>query len=64
MSSKNAGALIAGIGLVILVVFALADLIGIGQTTDKIGYIQIIGVVVGALIFMAGVALYRRQEKV
>lgn len=64
MSSKTVGIIIAAIGLATMILFALADVIGVGQTPNEIGYIQIIGVAFGALILFAGVALYRRQEKV
>jgi hypothetical protein len=64
MSSNTVGVIIVAIGLAIMILFALADIIGVGQTADEFGFIQIIGVGLGALVVIAGVAVYRRQEKV
>ncbi|HET6445546.1 MAG TPA: hypothetical protein VFI27_13300 [candidate division Zixibacteria bacterium] len=60
MTSKSAGRIITIIGVIILGVFAFADLLGIGQTPDEIGYRQLIGVVVGALVVVLGSYVSRR----
>ena len=60
MSSKTLGTIITIIGIIILAAFAFADLIGIGQNPDEIGYKQLIGVVVGALVIVLGVYISRR----
>ena len=60
MSSKSLGTIITIIGIIILAVFALADLIGIGQAPDQIGYRQLIGIVIGALVIVLGIYVSRR----
>jgi len=62
MSRKTFGRIVTGVGSVILAVFALADLIGLGQSPDEIGYQQLIGVVVGALVIALGFYISRRQS--
>ena len=62
MSSKTIGivALVVGIGIVI--VFALADVLGIGRF-DVFGIRQIIGVVIGSVVFIVGIVLFLRQPQ-
>lgn len=60
MSKKTLGIVVTIIGIIILLVFALADVIGIGQTPDKIGSQQLIGVAIGALVIVLGVYISRR----
>ena len=61
MSSKTLGRIVTAVGFIILAVFALADLIGLGQSPDEIGFRQLIGVVVGALVIALGFYISRRQ---
>jgi hypothetical protein len=60
MSSKSLGRIITSIGVIILVIFALADLLGIGRTPNQIGYQQLIGVVIGALVIVLGAFVSRK----
>lgn len=60
MSNRTLGFIISVIGVVVLIVFALADVFGIGQSPNQIGYRQIIGAIAGALIFIVGIYLSRR----
>jgi predicted transporter len=62
MSRKTFGRIVTAVGFVILAVFALADLIGLGESPDEIGYQQLIGVVVGALVISLGFYISRRQS--
>ena len=61
MSGKTFGRIVTTIGFIILAVFALADLIGLGQSPDEIGFRQLLGVVVGALVIALGFYISRRQ---
>ena len=61
MSSKTLARIVTIVGFLILAVFALADLIGLGQSPDEIGFRQLIGVVVGALVIALGFYISRRQ---
>jgi sulfite exporter TauE/SafE len=61
MSSKTLGRIVTTVGFIILTVFALADLIGLGQSPDEIGFRQLAGVVVGALVIALGFYISRRQ---
>jgi hypothetical protein len=60
MSNRTIGTIVSILGIVVLLVFALADVFGIGQTPDQIGWRQLIGVIAGALLFALGVYLTRR----
>ncbi len=60
MSNKTLGTLVSVLGAIVLLLFALADIVGIGQTPNQIGYRQLLGVIAGALIFTAGVYISRR----
>ena len=60
MTRKSGGRIITIIGIIILGAFAFADLLGIGQTPDEIGYRQLVGVLVGALLVALGSYVSRR----
>ena len=60
MSQRNIGLVVAVIGLIVIVVFVLADVIGVGGTRDTFGYRQIIGVVVGIVLVLVGLFVSRR----
>ena len=60
MSVKTAGRIISAFGSIMLALFAMADLIGLGQSPDEIGYRQLIGVIVSALIIALGFYITRR----
>jgi hypothetical protein len=61
MSPRSAGLALAVLGILVTLLFALADVIGVGNPA-RFGYIQIAGTVVGALIFIAGLVIYLRQS--
>jgi len=62
MDRKRMGYLLAGIGVALLVVSALADPIGIGEG-GGFGWKQAVGVIVGAVLAAGGLwLLYVRGE--
>ncbi len=56
MSKKSLGLLVAAIGLVMALVSALADTLGLGKV-DNFGYNQILGTVVGVAILLVGLRI-------
>ena len=56
MSQRAWGALIAAAGVVLLVISAFADPLGIGGT-DDFGWKQLVGVIVGAVALVGGIGL-------
>jgi hypothetical protein len=58
---KTVGQVLIVIGLIILVVALLADPIGLGGDNSSIGPYQIAGIIVGAIVAVAGVVLVRRN---
>lgn len=61
MSRKTLGITVAVLGIALIVISALADVIGIGG--DGFGVRQIAGVVVGAAAaFFGGLAAYRESS--
>ncbi len=60
MSRKTISALVFVAGIVVLVLFASADVIGIGENPD-FGPVQIAGTVVGAVLAAVGLAaIYKK----
>ncbi len=58
MTRQQIGMIVGGIGLVILVVSLAADAIGLsGAGSEGIGNRQIIGIVVGAVLTLVGLAV-------
>jgi len=51
------GWIVTGVGLVVVFIFAAADVIGIGGSANKFGNRQIIGTVIGAVVVAAGLAV-------
>jgi len=47
-------------GIAILLLSALADIVGIGGAPNTLGYKQIAGIVVGAVVAIVGAVLYWR----
>jgi sulfite exporter TauE/SafE len=61
MSYTTLGRIVSVLGIIIFVTFALADMIGLGQSPDEIGYRQLLGVIAGALVISLGVYISRRE---
>ena len=59
MQQKRLSLILIVVGIIILLVSLLADVIGIGGYPG-IGYKQIIGAIVGAVISIIGFILYRK----
>ena len=59
MNSTRMGWLLVGVGVAVLALSALADPIGIGEGSG-IGWKQVVGVVVGALVAGWGAVVLRR----
>jgi uncharacterized membrane protein len=62
MSRRTLGFAVLAVGVIVVVVSALADQIGIGRG-DAFGWNQIVGVIVGAVIAVVGVIVASRGEK-
>lgn len=62
MSRRTLGFAVLAVGVIVVVVSALADQIGIG-CGDAFGWKQIVGVIVGAVIAVVGVIVASRGEK-
>jgi uncharacterized membrane protein len=56
LRSVGVGLLVAGI--LILLVSALADVLGIGGSPNVLGYRQLSGIAVGAVLAIVGAVLY------
>ena len=63
MSRKYIGMILAIVGVLVGLVFALADVIGIGTTPGVFGYGQIGGVVLGVVLLVVGLVLYFRKNQ-
>jgi hypothetical protein len=63
MSSKTIGAIVAIVGLLVLLISVLADVIGVGTVIGTFGPRQIAGTVVGAVVLIVGVVLFMRQPQ-
>jgi uncharacterized membrane protein len=59
MGKKGLSLILIVVGIIILLVSLLADMIGIGGYPGM-GYKQIIGAIVGAVISIIGFILYRK----
>ena len=59
MGKKGLSLILVVIGIIILLVSLLADVLGIGGYPG-IGYKQILGAIVGAVISIIGFILYRK----
>jgi len=59
---KIIGTIVLVVGIVLLIVSATADIIGIGGN-PTFGYAQITGVVAGAVVAIVGFVLLLRKQK-
>jgi len=57
VSRRVLGWIVTGVGLVVVFIFAAADVIGIGGSANEFGNRQIIGTVIGAVVVAAGLAV-------
>jgi uncharacterized membrane protein len=59
---KSIGPIAIAIGVIIVLLAALADPIGIGAEDSGFGWKQVVGVIVGALVAIAGIAINMRSR--
>ncbi|MGH7452044.1 MAG: hypothetical protein ACRENG_11900 [bacterium] len=62
MSSKTVALIVTIVGLLVALFFAFADIMGVGNPA-RFGCRQIVGTVVGALVFIVGLVIYLRQRR-
>jgi hypothetical protein len=62
MPSKTVALIVTIVGLLVALFFAFADVMGVGNPA-RVGYRQIGGIVVGAVVFIAGLVIYLRQRR-
>ena len=63
MSMKTIGTILIVAGVLAILVFGLADVIGLGQNPDLFGPRQIIGTAAGGIALIAGVVLALRRPQ-
>ena len=54
MSSRTTGMIMAIAGFLVALLFALADVIGVGRNPGAFGYQQLIGTAAGVLVLIVG----------
>jgi len=60
MSGRAVGLTVAVVGLIVGLLFALADAIGLGGSPG-FGTRQLVGVIAGAVILIVGIVIYARS---
>jgi hypothetical protein len=60
-AKKSIGTLLLVVGIIALILFAIADIIGIGQN-PSFGRAQIVGVIIGAVVAVVGLFLLRKKQ--
>jgi hypothetical protein len=60
MRSRNIGLILAVIGIIVVIVVLLADTLSIGLQPGRFGTQQIVGLVVGVVLVIVGIVLFRR----
>jgi hypothetical protein len=50
------------IGLVVLILFAGADILGIGENPTSFGSVQIGGSIIGTILILIGLVLFLKKE--
>ena len=61
--NKGLGTAVLAAGLVLLLVSALADIVGVGANPLVFGYIQLAGSAVGAVLVIIGALVYWRATR-
>jgi len=61
MQTPTLAWIVIGLGALLVIIAALADVLGIGRSPG-FGWIQTLGVIVGALVILAGLYLRRRVK--
>ena len=63
MARKITGTIILVIGAIVLLLFATADLTGLGENPKFFGHVQIEGVIAGAVVTIVGLVLLLMKRK-
>jgi len=63
MSTKTSGVVLIVIGVIALLVFLLADFLGLGSDPTTIGWIQLLGAAIGLVVAVVGIVLSTRKAK-
>jgi hypothetical protein len=61
MGNPMFASILIGVGVLLVLISALADTLGLGRSPD-FGWRQTLGVVIGALVILGGLYLRRRQK--
>ena len=59
---RTLGLIITIIGIIGVLAFTLADVLGLGKDPERFGNNQIIGTVVFVIVFLIGLILYQRKR--
>jgi uncharacterized membrane protein len=60
---KITGTIVLVVGIVVLILFATADLTGIAQNPKFFGPVQIAGVIVGVVVAIVGLVILLKKQK-
>ncbi len=63
MSRKSVAIVLLVVGIVVLLVSASADIVGLGSDPNVFGYRQLAGSVAGAILALVGALLYWRAGR-
>ncbi len=63
MSNKSSGIVLIVVGVIVLLVFLLADVLGLGSDPTTIGWIQLLGAAIGLVLAIVGIVLATKKEK-
>ena len=61
MSKKTSGVVLIVVGVIVLLVFLLADFLGIGSDPTTVGWIQLLGAAIGLVVAIVGIVLATRK---
>ena len=61
MSTKTIGYALIVIGVIVLIIFLLADMLGIGSDPTTVGWIQLLGAAIGLVVAVVGFVLARKK---
>jgi|WetSurSiteA1Bulk_404760.scaffolds.fasta_scaffold04191_4 hypothetical protein len=61
-AKKITGTIVLVVGIALLIVFATADLTGLGINPTSFGYVQVAGVIAGAVVSIGGLILLLKRQ--
>lgn len=62
MSGKSTAIVLIVVGVLVALLFALADVIGVGRDPGTFGIRQIVGTIIGVVIFVVGIVFLLRGQ--